>query len=226
MRTVIIDDEPKAIELLKTYVKMFRDLELTGTFRNGLKAFEFLSKNEVDLILLDIEMPDINGVALSRMLKGKSKIIFTTAYSEYAVESYEVEAVVYLLKPISIERFTLAIGKLFSSINKEAKKDSFVLLKSGSKTFRVKMDDVLYIQKDGNYSDYYIHPSNKVTTRESINEALSRLPNHFKQVHKSFIINCQRVSNFDNAAVIIEEKIIPVSSNFKNEVYKKLSETK
>lgn len=115
MKAIIVDDEPKAIELIQSYLSHFSVIELVGTFRNGLKAFQFMSKEPVDLLFLDINMPHLSGISLSKMVSKNTKIIFTTAYPEYAVESYDVEAVDYLLKPISLERFSKTIGKLLQN---------------------------------------------------------------------------------------------------------------
>ncbi len=137
MKAIIVDDEPKAIELLKSYLKHFSSIELVGTFRNGLKAFEFMNQEAVDLIFLDINMPHLSGISLSKMIDTKTKIIFTTAYSEYAVESYEVEAIDYLLKPISLERFTKTMSKVLSTTpDTSERKSNTLMIKSGTKIFR------------------------------------------------------------------------------------------
>ena len=112
MKAIIVDDEPKAIDLLKGYLAHFSSIELIASFRNGLKALEYCGKNRVDLVFLDINMPQLTGLSLSRMLPRETKVIFTTAHAEFAVDSYDVEAADYLLKPISLERFAKAIGKI------------------------------------------------------------------------------------------------------------------
>ena len=162
MTCIIIDDEPNAIDVIQRYVEKIGYLELKKTFRNPLKALEWLQTEEVDLIFLDMNMPNLKGIEFIKSLLKKPMIIFTTAYSEFAAESYELEAVDYLIKPVLFERFIKAVNKaneLFQrksfknseQISSVPKTDDFVLLKSGSQTHRLKIDDILFIEKDGNY---------------------------------------------------------------------------
>jgi DNA-binding LytR/AlgR family response regulator len=219
LKVIIIDDEPRAIDLLKGYLQHFSDMELVATFRNGLKAFEYISKYEVDLVFLDINMPHISGLSLSKMLGDQVKIIFTTAYSEYAVESYDVQAVDYLLKPISLARFTKAISKLITtsetSIN--LNNDGLIYVKSGSEIFRLKPSEILYIEKDGNYSTYCLS-GRKIVSRESISEFLSHLPSNFIQVHKSYIVNSNRVFSVQKDSILIDDVSVPIGDSFKQRV--------
>ena len=223
MKAIIVDDEPRAIALLKGYLSHFKSIELAGTFRNGLKAFEYLSKEKVELIFLDINMPHISGISLSKMIGEDVKIIFTTAYSEYAVESYEVQAVDYLLKPISLERFTKAISKVLAGYqDKPAPGNTkLILVKSGSKTYRLNPDDIEYIEKEGNYSTYYVNDQ-KIVARASIHEVLSTLPVSFMQVHKSFIVNSNKVSSIGKDVLHIQGRDIPIGASFKKEVMERL----
>jgi len=219
LKVIIIDDEPRAIDLLKGYLEHFNGMELVATFRNGLKAFEYLSKEKVELVFLDINMPHISGISLSKMIEKEVKIIFTTAYSEYAVESYEIQAVDYLLKPISLERFTKAISKVISSSVKAPvlAKENLILVKSGSEVFRIKSEEINYIEKDGNYSTYHLGHK-KIISRESIAELLSNLPTHFIQVHKSFIVNVNKVSSVQKDTIFIDEVNVPIGDSFKQKV--------
>ena len=121
MKVIIVDDEPKAIVLIASYLKHFSNFELLGTFRNGLKALKFLNTNSVDVVFLDINMPHLSGLSLSKMIASKTSIVFTTAYSEHALESYDVNTTDYLLKPISLERFSKTITKL---IDKQEQKSN------------------------------------------------------------------------------------------------------
>ncbi len=215
MTAIIVDDEPRAIDLIKSYLEHFSAVHLLGTFRNGLKALEFLNKKKVDIIFLDINMPHLSGISLSKMIQAKTKIIFTTAYSEYAVESYEVEAIDYLLKPISLERFTKTMSKIliddtsFSSI-----KSNILMIKSGTKVFRVDIDEIYYLMKDGNYMNY--HTKDKVImARESISESILLLPKHFTQIHKSYIINVHKIDFISKGELSINNQIIPIGNAFK-----------
>lgn len=222
MKAIIVDDEPKAIELIQSYLSHFSVIELVGTFRNGLKAFQFMSKEPVDLLFLDINMPHLSGISLSKMVSKNTKIIFTTAYPEYAVESYDVEAVDYLLKPISLERFSKTIGKLLQN-RQEAPENtkSILMIKSGTKQYRTSISDILYLEKSGNYMEYQL--GNKtILARESIQEALSALPEHFIQIHKSIIINLHKIEFLDKENVSINGKLLPIGSSFREVLGKRL----
>ncbi len=222
MKAIIVDDEPKAIELLKSYLQHFNGIELMATFRNGLKAFEYLSKEPTDIVFLDINMPHISGISLSKMIGKTTRVIFTTAHSDYAVESYEVQAVDYLLKPISLERFTNTVSKLLSQPVKEvAEKNNTIQVKSGSRTHLLKADDILFLEKDGNYITYHTL-SAKILSRASISEALHSLPDHFTQVQRSYIVNTYKISSIDSEAIHIGQNIIPIGASFKDSLHKKL----
>lgn len=214
MKAIIVDDEPKAIELLKNYLQHFQSIELVNSFRNGFKVLEYLAKEKVDLIFLDINMPNLSGVALSKLLPPATKIIFTTAYSEYAVESYEVNAVDYLLKPIGFERFAKAVNKVLSnqSITNTSKENKF-LIKSGYEMHSADVDQIYYLKKDGNYMNYVLK-GKTILARESIREALTRLPEQFIQVHKSYIINTNKVEVIHRDEVEINGVRITIGSNF------------
>lgn len=222
MNAIIIDDEPRAIELLKSYIQHFRSISLTGTFRNGLRALDFLAENEVELIFLDINMPHLSGISLSKIIDRKTKIIFTTAYSEYAVESYEVDAVDYLLKPISLERFTKAVEKAINKKIPSNNSSNNISIKSGKKHHVANTDDIMYLSKDGNYIVYHLL-NKKIMARQSITEALSVLPSHFIQTHKSYIINMKKVDFFDKDDVSIMSNLIPIGASFKTSLFKKLN---
>ena len=215
MKAIIVDDEPKAIELIRTYLAHFKGVEVAGTFRNTLKALEFLNKEKIDLVLLDINMPHLSGLSLSRMINPSTKIIFTTAYSEHAVESYEVSAVDYLLKPISFERFTKAINKVLLMQNKMVDENRNILsVKSGAKIFRIDPGDILYLEKDGNYMIYHLDDQ-QILAREPVAESLGNLPDFFVQVHKSYIVNLNKIDFLDKDEISVGKNIIPIGYSFK-----------
>lgn len=222
MKAIVVDDEPKAIELLKSYLSHFSSIELVGTFRNGLKAIEFLSKEHVDLILLDINMPHISGISLSKMLPENVKVIFTTAYSEYAVESYEIQAVDYLVKPISLERFTKSISRVLSSkIQPAETENQLIFVKSGFETYRLESTTILFLEKDGNYMNYHC-VNQKILARETVQEAFEKLPDNFIQTHKSYLVNVDNIMSFTSNEMTIGKVKIPISDTYKNEVLKRL----
>ena len=215
MKAIIVDDEPKAIHLIKTYLEYFNSIDVVGTFRNGLKAFEYLSKEPVDLIFLDINMPHISGISLSKMLPEHIKVIFTTAYSEYAVESYEIQAVDYLVKPISLERFTKSVSRVIANNERTSTVDKTpILLKSGYETYRLQAAQILFLEKDGNYMTYHcVHQ--KILARETIQEALEKLPKAFLQTHKSYIVNVDKVLSYGSSELTVGKEKIPISDTYR-----------
>ena len=221
MKVIIVDDEPKAIKLIETYLTHFADFDLMATFRNGLKALTFLNSNAVDVVFLDINMPHLSGLSLSKMISPKTSIIFTTAYAEHAVESYDVNAVDYLLKPISLERFSKAIAKILEN-RKDfptqktiiERKPATIFVKSGYDTHQVRVDEIDYLKKDGNYL-YYFVANKKIMARESIKEALAKLPDYFMQIQKSYIVNFSKIDSLNSEFVFIGEDKVPVGSQFR-----------
>lgn len=229
MKVIIVDDEPKAIELIISYLDHFTKFELVATFRNGLKALEFLNSNTVDVIFLDINMPHLNGISLSKMIPINTDIVFTTAYSEHAVESYDVNTIDYLLKPISLERFSKTIIKLIDKFEKKNKtplkknmqEAKVIFVKSGLETHQIKTEDILYLQKDGNYIYYYVNDK-KIMARQSITEALSDLTDDFIQVQKSYIVNLKKIDSVTSEFIKIGVDMIPVGNKFKSKVLSRL----
>lgn len=219
MKTIIVEDEPKAIELLKSYIQHFAELELVATFRNGLKALTYLNTEPVDLVFLDINIPHISGLSLSKMIHPDTRVIFTTAYSEYAVESYEVNAVDYLLKPITFERFAKAVSKVISQPATpppapENPSTDTLNVKSGSRIYQVKVEELDYLEKDGNYMIYH-YDGQRIYARQSAPEALESLPPHFMQIHKSFIVNTRRLDFYDKNVVSVVAREIPLGPKYR-----------
>ena len=229
MKVIIVDDEPKAIALIASYIAHFSKLEVVATFRNGVKALEFLNSNVVDVVFLDIHMPHLSGLSLSKMISPKTSIVFTTAYAEHALESYDVNALDYLLKPISLDRFSKTITKLIhlrtqldtpEGNSSDVSKTIFV--KSGLETHKVNLDAIEYIQKDGNYINYFVN-GKKIMGRQSIAEALSGLNNDFVQIQKSYIVNLTKVASFTSDYVVVRDHKLPIGPQFKSSVFTKLS---
>ncbi len=220
MKAIIVDDEPKAIQLLSDYCGHVNSIEVLETFRNALKAFEYLTKNQVELIFLDINMPEVSGMSLAKMIDPKVKVIFTTAYSEYAAESYDVGAVDYLLKPISLERFLKAVSKVITAQDNNTTTD-VLAIKSGGKTYRLSGDAILFLEKDGNYMVYHT-AEHKILTRQTVQDSLIALPDHFVQVHKSFILNLHKVSSFTKESAQINGFDVPLGEMYKNEFFSKM----
>ncbi|MDY8137350.1 response regulator transcription factor [Aquimarina sp. 2201CG5-10] len=217
IKTVIIDDEPNAIELLQGYVKKTPFVECIKSFRDPIEALVYLNENQIDLILLDINMPQLSGISFIKTLKNPPKIILTTAYSEYAVESYEYQVADYLLKPIAFERFLKALLKIRDTIDipsKNVKNNNTVYIKSGQQQYKINLQDILYLQKDGNYISYITHEKT-ILARQSIKEALNELGERFIQVHKSTIINLDHITAFDSNSITIKQHKLSIGQSYK-----------
>jgi DNA-binding LytR/AlgR family response regulator len=226
-KCIAIDDEPVALDIITDYIKQTPFIELVGTFRNALQALELLRKTKIDLIFLDINMPNINGIQFLKSLPIKPQVIFTTAYSEHAVESYELNALDYLLKPIEYERFLLAVNKLpeRNELNKRhhEEKDEHIVLKSGNKSYRISYSDIFYIEASGNYVLFYTDKS-KIMVLMSLKEVLNILPqNNFIRIHKSFVVALERISFVENHQVTILDKKIPIGNHYRESFQKQFS---
>lgn len=228
MKVIIVDDEPGAIKLIASYLSHYSDFELVNTFRNGLKALEFLNTHEVDVVFLDINMPHLNGLSLAKMISPHTSIVFTTAYSEHAVESYSVEAIDYLLKPISLERFSKTATKLINqSVNlkqgvyDQEKIRETIFVKSGSEIHQVIINDIEYLKKDGNYMHYFTGDK-KIMVRQNIAEAMSLLTSDFIQVQKSYLVNFTKIDSIKSNFVVINGSQIPIGVQFKDGLFNKM----
>ena len=227
IEAIIIDDEPKAIELLTHYCVKSQEVFLLKSFRNPIEALECIEHKKPQLIFLDINMPNLSGIQLAKLIPAESHIVFTTAYSEYAVESYNLSAIDYLLKPITYQRFLKALDKVVSLI--KTKNDliskqatAALIIKSGYDKYQLNVDDILYLEKDGNYMIYHTL-SKTILARETISEALKKLPNGFMQTHKSFIVSIKHIEKLKSKYAYINDVKIPVSSRYKLALEHKLT---
>ena len=223
---IAIDDEPKALEVIERYCRKTNLVELRGTFREPVKAIEFLSREKVDLIFLDINMPDISGMQLVQTLSPCPMIIFTTAYSHYAVESYELNALDYLLKPITFERFLAAVNKApetlssKKSIGMEA--EATVFIKSGPQTYQVKLAEILYLEKDGNYITIHLKDKN-ILIRENMGDVFDLVPAaDFVRVHKSYVVAIKHIAMIEVHQLVINGEKIPVGSTYRDALHGRL----
>ncbi|MDG1729417.1 MAG: response regulator transcription factor [Algibacter sp.] len=220
---IIIEDQPPAQRILQKFITDVGSLELKATFSSAIEAITFLQKNSIDLIFLDIHLPMISGMDFLKTLKNSPQVILTTAFSEYAIESYEYNVIDYLLKPFSFQRFVQAITKSISIENtsrkiaayKEVNIDNSFMIKSGHEFVKIYSDDILYIKSDDDYTE--LVASNKVhLSSDSLKKWLVKLGPNFCQVHKSYIINTthlQKVSG--NQIFLKEDKTIPIGRAFK-----------
>ncbi|WP_375240954.1 LytR/AlgR family response regulator transcription factor [Polaribacter sp.] len=230
---VIVDDEPVARDILTSYVAKIPSLELIATCKNAMEAFQVSNTQNIDIFFLDINMPDISGLSVAKSINQKSKIIFTTAYREYAVDGFDLQAVDYLLKPISFDRFLQAVNKLFNQNSKVSSeisseenlvKNDFIFVRSDRKMLKINFDELLYVES---LSDYIkLHLKDKViTTRETISNIETKLPaKNFLRIHRSFIVNLKKATSYTNEFVEIGKNAIPISRTYKENVLKKLTE--
>ena len=232
-RCLIVDDEPLAIQLLESHVAQVPMLDVVATCDNALEAFALLKTEPVDLIFLDIQMPMLTGVDFVKSLSNPPKVIFTTAYRDYAMEGYELNVVDYLLKPITFERFFKAVNKYLElsqpataafspvSTNEVAAAPDHLFINVNKKHHRVKFEDILYIESLKDYLRLHL-PDNSLVTKEKISEFHKMLPDQFIRVHRSFIVNKHKVTAFTATDVEIGTQEIPIGGNYKMEVMERL----
>jgi len=223
---IAIDDEPKALEVIERYCHKTSLVDLKATFREPVKAIEFLNREKIDLIFLDINMPDISGMQLVQTLSPRPMIIFTTAYSHYAVESYDLNALDYLLKPITFERYLAAINKAVSKLpsknNASNEDEQTVFIKSGPQTYQVKVGDILYLEKDGNYITIHLKERN-ILIRENMGDIFDLVPaTDFLRVHKSYVVAIKHIAMIEVHQLIINGEKIPIGSTYRDPLRSRL----
>lgn len=232
IKCLIIDDEPLAIEVVETHLQQISEIELLATFQNPLKAFDFIKENRVDLLFLDIEMPLLTGIDLIQSIEHPPKVIFITAYRNYAVTSYELDVVDYLLKPISFKRLFKAINKYKSLTNtalkevpveEEKVENDHIYVNSNKKFIKIPFDDIHYVESIKDYVRIHLEGRN-VITKDSIGNFINKLPGQFLRVHRSFIVNTTKVTAFTAMDVEINEKEIPIGASYKSDVISFLKE--
>lgn len=231
LSSIIIDDEPLAIDLLEDYVSKTNFLDLKETFTNPIEAMHFVNDHEVDLILLDIQMPELTGIQFMKIMQNKSNFILTTAYDEFALEGYEYDVIDFLLKPITFDRFSIAANKAkerLSGANKIAPSGSqdtkgYIFVKSEYKVQKVDLADILYIEGMGDYVNIQTR-AGKLLTLENIKSFQERLPSsRFMRVHKSYIISIEKIDFIERNRVKIAEKLIPISNTYQKEFWDRVN---
>ncbi|MFT7071216.1 MAG: DNA-binding LytR/AlgR family response regulator [Patiriisocius sp.] len=226
IRCLIIDDEPLAIEVIKTHLSKLEELELVDAFNNPVEALETINTNTIDLIFLDIEMPLLTGIEFLKTLDNLPKVIFTTAYRNFAIESYELEVVDYLLKPISFSRLFKAVNKFKKqtkvpvmeiATSEESITNDHMYVNANKKFIKIKFDDILYIESVKDYVRIHL-PTKSVVTKDSISNFEDKLPNKFLRIHRSFIVNSKKVTAFTKVDIEIGKIEIPISASYKEGV--------
>ena len=227
---VIVDDEPMAREIIASFVKKTPSLELIKTCKNATEAINFIETNKVDLFFLDINMPEVNGLSLAKIIGKKAKIIFTTAYRDYAVDGFNLNAVDYLLKPIAFERFFESVQKVISiqeskniELDKPTSKD-YMFVRADRKMVKINFNEILYIESLGDYLKIFLERQT-IITRETMNNINSKLPeSNFIRIHRSYIVSLNGIASYTNEFIEINNKALPISRSYKETVLQKLAE--
>lgn len=216
MKAIAIDDEPIALEIIKSHAAKVPFLELNAEFTDAFKALEYLQKEAVDLIFLDIKMPDISGIEFFNSLTKKPLLIFTTAYSEHAVTSFEMDAVDYLLKPFSLARFIKGCNKAYELYNfrNSSETTDHLFIKTGYEQQKVLYDDILYVEATGNYVSFVLKDKT-ILSRSTFVEATNLLPSDkFVRVHRSYIVAVNKINKVEKQQVTIGKAVIPISEAY------------
>ncbi|WP_033962002.1 LytR/AlgR family response regulator transcription factor [Psychroserpens jangbogonensis] len=222
---LIVDDEAIAREIIATHLSKINNIHIVASCSNAIEAFNHVSNQNIDLVFLDINMPQISGISFAKSINSNIKVIFTTAYRDYAVEGFELKAVDYLLKPISFERLQKAIHTYFEiygekeqPLNPLNDNSDFIFVRSDRKMIKIDFEDIIYIES---YSDYLkIHLKNTtIITRETITSIEAKLPKPlFIRIHRSYIIAISAIKSFTNEHITIQDNTIPISRTYKKEV--------
>ncbi|HOI27777.1 MAG TPA: LytTR family DNA-binding domain-containing protein [Paludibacteraceae bacterium] len=222
IKVLIIDDEFPARKLLSEYVSKIPNLTLCGACEDAMDAIKVMQQQPVDLILSDIQMPELSGLDFIRSLKEKPMVIFTTAYSEYAIDSYDLDAVDYLLKPIAFPRFMQAINKVVermkakSAIPYKAEKD-FFMVKADYKLYRIDYADLLYIEGQSEYVTFHMKDKKKVTAYYSLKKLEEELPsNEFVRIHKSYIVAISKIESVEGNMLTVAGQKLAIGKNYKD----------
>lgn len=233
IKTLIVDDEPHAIEVIEKYVEDFAEIDLVAKCNTALQAFQILQKTKIDLIFLDVKMPGLLGTDLVRSLKNPPKIIFTTAYQDYALEGFDLNAVDYLLKPIPFDRFLKAIDKVFDAYKvnhrrvsieqaPETKGDNFLYLRVERKMVKVNVNDIFWMESLKDYIKVVLKDK-ALVSKQKISVLEELLPeDRFVRIHRSFIVAIDKIESYHAYAIEILGKELPIGRNYKAECRKRL----
>jgi two-component system, LytTR family, response regulator len=231
MNCIIVDDEPLAQLIIEEYVKTIPFLTLIGKCSSAFEAFDQLRKQKIDLIFLDIHMPNVSGIDFIGALDNKPYFIFTTAYTEHALEGFNLNAVDYLLKPIPFERFLKAVNKVYEhymlknpinefkqdSFSEIKKADDFIMVKSDYQSHRINLSDILFIEGLKDYVKIHLATAKPVVTLNSLKNMAEKLPEEmFVRVHKSYIVSVNKINSIVRNRIVIGDKWIPIGENFKD----------
>ena len=222
LKCLIVEDELTARNILKRYISEMKILTLAGECKNAMEAVDFLSNESVDILFLDIEMPRLSGLDFIRSLHSRPNIIVTTAYREFALDGFNLDVKDYLLKPISFDRFVLAVNKI-TEANAKRMENDYTYFKSGQKNIQIFYDDILYIEGLSNYIK--IHTRQKIViTYEKLSSLINKLPSsNFIRIHKSHIVAVNKVTAFGNHQVEIDKVVLSIGDTYKEEFLKRMA---
>jgi len=225
IQCIIADDEPIARQILENYIQEIPNFELVASCKNAFEVMEVLQEKTVDLLFLDINMPKLSGLSLLKTIQQKPEVIITTAYSEYAIEGFELSVTDYLLKPFSLERFLQAVNKVQQkkksvietvTIEKEELLAS-IFVKSDKKIIKLNFDEIIYIEAYGNYIK--IFTDKMILTPQTLSDFLEKLPDSFLRIHKSFIINFNKLKLIDGNQIVLQNNIkLPIGKSYRKDV--------
>ena len=230
-RCLIVDDEPMARKILEDFLSKMESVEIVGTCKNAIEAFNCIASNKIDLVFLDVHMPEISGLSFAKSINKEIRIIFTTAYREYAVDGFDLQAIDYLLKPISFDRLQQAVYKYLGIVKEIVEQKSmeqastvsdFFFVKSDRKMIKIKFTDICFVESLSDYIKIVL-PSKTVVTRETISSIEARLPYEmFMRCHRSFVVSIDKIESFTSEFVELPKVAIPISRSYRKDVLSRL----
>jgi len=232
-KCLVVDDEPLARDLMRSHLEKLDNFEIVAECSDAMKALQALRSHDVDLMFMDIQMPQITGIEFLKTLKNPPRVIFTTAYREYAVDGFELDVVDFLLKPITFERFLKSVNKYFQVTQEDAapvhsnsgatiKEDEFIYVKENKKVVKVYINEILYIEGLSEYVQIYTE-NKKLITKTSMSNMEDKLPqDDFMRIHKSYIVSLNKIEAFTASSIDVPGKELPIGRSYKNSVLETL----
>jgi two-component system LytT family response regulator len=234
IRCLVVDDEPLALHILEDYIAKMPFLELVKSTTNPIEALQLVQAGGIDLVFLDVQMPELTGIQFLRIANGKTKVILTTAYSQYALEGYELDVIDYLLKPIAFDRFYKSVQKAQTIIQPATKTEvkqeqsspqsdflsDFIFVKTEHKIQKVYLNDILFIEGLKDYISIFT-AAERIITLQNMKKMEDALPEkHFIRVHKSYIVSINKIDSIERSRIFISDKVIPVGDTYRDEFFK------
>ena len=219
LTAIAIDDEPQALDVVKIHAAKVPFLNLKAGFTDAFEAITWLQTNQVDLLFLDVKMPDILGTEVVGCLSKPPMVIFTTAYSDFAVQGFELDAIDYLLKPFSLARFLKACTKALDTYTlRTAYAPDFIFVKTGYEDEKILLDEILYVEADGNYLSLVL-PTRKVLTRQTLTDLMQQLPpDPFVRVHRSYCVAVSKITKISRQEITVASHVIPIGASYEDAV--------